>query len=159
MLTRKEELEQEAHDQGVLIDYINFKSDLKGLYIDGSIALKSGMSSSEAADILAEEMGHHYTTVGNILNQNTVIARKQERSARLWGYNKRIGLIGLVDAYKHHCQSQYEVAEFLGVSEDTLTEALEHYRQIYGISVKLDNYRIQFEPYLAIMEMFNIKED
>lgn len=155
MLTKMEELEQEAHDHGVPVDYINFSGDrLKGIYIDGSIALKSGMSYTETADILAEELGHHYTTAGNILNQNTVNARKQERTARLWAYNKRIGLVGLIEAFKHGCQNRFEIAEFLDVSEDTLAEALEYYRQIYGISTQIDNYRIQFEPYLAIMKYF-----
>lgn len=106
------------------------------------------------ADVLAEELGHYHTSVGDILNQDTVAARKQERTARLWAYNKRIGLMGIIDAYKHHCQNRFEVAEFLEVSEDTLAEALECYRQIYGTSVKIDNYIIRFEPYLGVIELF-----
>ena len=44
------------------------------------------------------------------------------------------------------------MADFLNVSEDTLTEALEYYRQIYGTYVAIDNYVIMFEPYLAVYE-------
>ena len=152
-MTKKEELEQMAFDEGVLIDYVNFKSNrLTGLYINGSVALKSGMTDKKTADILAEELGHHYTTVGNILDQTSIEARKQEHAARLWAYQLRIPLIDLINAYKSHCRNTFEVAEYLDVSEDTLKEALKFYRQKYGIGVMVGNYYIRFEPHLNIFE-------
>ena len=66
-------------------------------------------------------------------------------------YNNRIGLMGIIDAYKRHCQNRFEVAEFLEISKATLAEALECYRQIYGTSTKIDNYIIRFEPYLGVI--------
>lgn len=154
-MTPVEELEQEAYEQNVPVDYLNFKSEkLRGLYIDGSVALRAGMTSAQTADTLAEELEHHYTTVGNILDQNNVDSRKQERTARLRAYNRRIGLTGIVDGYKAHCRSRYELAEFLGVSEDTLAEALDLYREKYGCYVEIDNYIVMFEPSLAVMEKF-----
>lgn len=43
-MTAVEELEQEAYDQNIPVDYVKFKSDhLHGLYIDGSIAIHSGL--------------------------------------------------------------------------------------------------------------------
>lgn len=156
-MTNKEQLEQDACDSGITIDYINFESErLCGLYIDGSIALKVGMSSSKTADVLAEELGHHYTSIGNILMQDTINARKQEHTARLWAYNKRIGLTGILKAFQNHCTSRYEIAEYLDVSEDTLAEALEYYRQIYGESIRVDNYLVCFEPSLRVYEYFVI---
>lgn len=156
-MTDKEQLEQEACDNGIAIDYIKFNSEhLCGLYVDGSIAIKEGMVSSKTADTIAEELGHHCTSVGNILKQDTINARKQERTARLWSYNKRIGLIGILNAFQNHCTNRYEIAEYLGISEDTLTDALECYRQIYGTGVMVDNYFIQFEPTLQIYEYFSI---
>lgn len=107
-MTDKEQLEQEACDNGITVDYIDFKSDrLCGLYIDGSIAIKEGMISSKTADTIAEELGHHYTSVGNILKQDTINARKQERTARLWSYNKRIGLTGILSSFQNHCAKTY----------------------------------------------------
>lgn len=157
-MTDKEQLEQEACDNGIAIDYIKFNSErLCGLYVDGSIAIKEGMVSSKTADTIAEELGHHYTSVGNILKQDTINARKQERTARLWSYNKRIGLIGILNAFQNHCTNRYEIAEYLGISEDTLTDALECYRQIYGTGVMVDNYFIQFEPVLQVYEYFSVK--
>ena len=152
-MTKKEELEQLAFEEGVPVDYVNFRSErLSGLYIDGSVALKSGMTSTKTADTLAEELGHHYTTVGNILDQTNLEARKQERAARIWAYNLRIPLLDLVKAYKAHCQNTFEMAEYLDVSEDTLKEALEFYRQKYGIGVMVGDYYIRFEPHLDVFE-------
>ena len=158
-MTDKEQLEQEACDNGITVDYVDFKSDrLCGLYVDGSIAIKEGMISSKTADTIAEELGHHYTSVGNILHQDTINARKQERTARLWSYNKRIGLTGILSSFQNHCANRYEIAEYLGVSEDTLTDALECYRQIYGRGVMVGNYFIQFEPSLQVYEYFQLKQ-
>ena len=154
-MTKKEELEQMAFDEGVPIDYVNFKSNrLAGLYIDGSVALKSGMSSTKTADTLAEELGHHYTTVGNILDQTNIDARRQEKKARLWAYDKRVGLSGIIQGFRHHCHSRYDLAECLGVTEEFLQEALECYREKYGCMVELDGYIILFEPRLAVIEKF-----
>lgn len=112
---------------------------------------------AKKADVLAEELGHHYTTVGNILEQNTTVQRKQERAARLWAYNKRIGLTGIISAYKAGCRSSYEIADHLNVSEDTLLEALECYRHIYGRGEMVDNYFVQFEPNLQVYEYWPVK--
>lgn len=152
-MTETERLEQEAYEQGVPVDYVDFKSDrLSGLYIDGSIALRSGMSSAKTADTLAEELEHHYTTVGNILDLDSVANRKQERIARMRAYDRRIGLTGIIQGYRKHCRSQYELAEYLGVSEEFLREALECYREKYGCTVEIDGYMIFFEPSLAVIE-------
>lgn len=68
-------------------------SGLKGFYIDRNIAIHRGIpTQKEKSCILAEGLGHYYTTYGNILDQSKSEYRKQERRARLWGYNKLIGL-------------------------------------------------------------------
>lgn len=152
-MTQLEELEQEAYEQNVPVDYVNFKSErLHGLYIDGSIALKSGMTSTKTADTLAEELEHHYTTVGNILDQNQTLNRKQERIARLRAYDRRIGLSGIIKGYQAHCHNRFELAEYLDFSEDTLHDALELYREKYGCFTESNGYIIIFEPSLAVME-------
>lgn len=152
-MTQMEKLEQEAFDQGVPVDYIDFKSPrLSGLYIDGSIALRKGMSTNKSADTLAEELEHHYTTVGNILNQDIIANRKQERVARFRAYNRRIGLMGIINGYRAHCQNRHELAEYLDVSEEFLQEALDCYHEKYGTYIAVDNYIVIFEPSLSVME-------
>lgn len=153
ILTVAEQLEQEAFDNNVFVDYMDFISiPLKGLYIDGSIAIKKGMSFTETADILAEELGHHYTTVGNILNQNNVSARKQEQSARLWAYNRRLGLSGIIKAYERGCKNTFEIASYLKITEEFLTDALERYRNKYGVYIEFEEFIIFFEPHLTVMK-------
>ena len=107
---------------------------------------------SKKADVLAEELGHYYTTVGRIIDQDTANARKQERIARFWAYNKRIGLSGIIQGYRHHCRSRHELADCLNVSEEFLAEALECYREKYGLYVESDGYVIQFGPVLTVYE-------
>lgn len=116
------------------------------------IAIKMDMTTTEKACVLAEELGHHYTTVGNILDQSSVTNRKQEQRARLWAYNKKIGLQGIIRAYQRRCQSLPEMAEYLDVTEEFLAEALDRYRQIYGYGTEVDNYIILFEPRLTVIE-------
>lgn len=145
-----DELLIEADNGGLLVKEAPLQSG-DGRCRGNRIAIRDDIPTlTEKADVLAEEMGHFHTTVGDIMEQDTVANRKQERRARLYGYNKRIGLIGILEAYKHHCQNQFETAEYLEVSEDTLVKALECYRQIYGYGVMLDNYFIQFEPNLRV---------
>ena len=43
---------------------------------------------------MAEELGHYYTGVGDILDQSSVSNRKQELCGRVYAYNKLIGLAG-----------------------------------------------------------------
>lgn len=117
------------------------------------IAIRKNIPSlRKKADVLAEELGHYYTTAGRIIEQQSISDRKQERMARLWAYNKRIGLSGIIQGYRKHCRNLHELAECLEVSEDFLKEALECYREKYGCYTELDGYLIMFEPYLAVIE-------
>lgn len=126
---------------------------LKGLYYNGRIAIKENMSEIEKACVLAEELGHHYTTVGNILDQTSASNRKQELRARMWGYDKLIGLTGILKCYKRGCRNMSEMADFLEVTEEFLDEALKSYRKKYGESVTIGDYTICFEPCLAVLKM------
>lgn len=144
-------LQAEACEDGIeVVDY-TFESDrIKGLYCDGVVAIREDMTIPEKACALAEEMGHHHTSVGNVLDLEDISNRKQERQARLWAYNKQIGLRGLINAYDHGCQNKYELAEYLEVTDEFLTDCIECYRQKYGIGATVDNYYIMFIPNLTI---------
>ena len=121
---------------------------------DNKIAIREDIpTQKQKACVLAEELGHHYTTVGDILDQDDVSNRKQELRARAWAYDKMIGLTGLIRAYKHGCRNRFEVAECLDVTEEFLEEGLEYYRNRYGICTKLDNYVIYFIPHLMVADM------
>ena len=98
-MNKFEKLEDVAYQDDV--DVLNYRfesNNIKGLYCDGVIAIREDMTISEKTCALAEELGHHETSVGNILDMTSAVNRKQERQARLHGYNRLIGLIGLVNA-------------------------------------------------------------
>ena len=80
-----ERLEDAADQEGVPIDVVRFKSErIKGLYCDGSIALSADLqTSADRSAILAEELGHHYTSSGNILDLSDTGNRKQELRAHV----------------------------------------------------------------------------
>ncbi len=59
----------------------------------------------------------------------------------------------IIDAYKNSCTTLSEASEYLDVTEEFLEESLSYYKSKYGISVKIDNYTIFFEPYLAVLEL------
>lgn len=127
-----------------------------GLIRGRRIAIRKSIETqAEKSCVLAEELGHYFTSFGNILNMDEIQNRKQELRARLSGYDMQIGLIGIVECYKHHCRSIYEMAEYLQVTEEYLKEALECYSRKYGENlVTIDNYAIRFVPSLQVMEFW-----
>ncbi|MDO4307241.1 MAG: hypothetical protein Q4C77_10420 [Eubacteriales bacterium] len=146
------------------------KSDVEGLIVkekaikgnDGRIkgkriAIRKDLNTTaEKSCVLAEELGHHYTSSGNILSQSDTMNRKQEYRARLYGYNLKVGLMGIVRAYENGCRNIYEMAEFLECTEEYLQEALSAYHRKYGVCYELDNYIIFFEPHLAVLRKFAV---
>ena len=122
----------------------------KGRIKGNKIAIRRNLSTKEKGCVLAEELGHYYTTVGNILDQTNASNRKQERRARLWAYDRLIGLSGIVKAYRHGCKNFAETAEYLDVTEVFLSDALKEYESKYGTSVVYGEYEISFTPTLEV---------
>lgn len=150
-----EEMQKSHTDLNIVEMDLSEIFGLKGLYYAGNIAIEKNLSSTEKSCVLAEELGHHYTTYGNIMDQKDIQNRKQELRARLYGYDMQIGLIGIIECYKHHCRSLYEMAEYLQVTEEYLNEALECYSRKYGENlVTIDNYAIRFVPSLQVIEFW-----
>ena len=87
------------------------------------------------------------------MDQSSVSNRKQENRGRILAYNRLIGLMGIINAHKHHCQSLSESAEYLEVTEDFLRDAISYYKGKYGVSATIDNYVIFFEPRISVLEL------
>ena len=148
-----EELKTKHKDLNIVEMDLSEVKGLKGLYFDGNIALERKMSQTEKSCVLAEELGHYYTTSGNILDQTDVSNRKQEYRARLYGFNLKIGLMGLVRAFENGCRSASDVAEYLDVTEEYLKEAVDCYRSKYGVYATVDNYAVYFTPALGVLKI------
>ena len=124
-----------------------------GLISGKRIAIRKDIDTQTAKScVLAEEIGHHCTSSGDILDQSKTENRKQELRARMWAYNKLIGLKGIIRCYEHRCHSFSEMAEYLEVTEEFLSETLKYYRMKYGICVVYEKYVIYFEPTLSVMK-------
>lgn len=148
-----EALLDEASDIGLTVKEKPLKYN-NGRIKGSRIAIRQDITTTtEKSCVLAEELGHHYTSVGNILDMTSAANRKQERQARFWAYNKQIGLIGLVRAFEHGCQNRFEIAEYLEVTEEFLEECIECYRNKYGICKQVDNYVVYFIPQLSVMKL------
>lgn len=72
-MTKYESLLDSAQNEDLFVDETPCFSGtrIKGLYYDKHIAINKDLETdTDKACILAEELGHHYTTVGNILDQS-----------------------------------------------------------------------------------------
>lgn len=143
----------EAHQEGLVVK----EKPLK--YNDGRIkgkriAIRNDIDTlAEKTCVLAEELGHHYTSVGDILNQRIAENRKQELQARMYAYNKLIGLQGLINCYEYGCSNIHEMAEYLNVTERFVVDALEAYEKKYGIQVRVENYILRFNPNFSVIKI------
>lgn len=154
-LTEYEKLLDDADKQHVLVTEKFDLSDtrLKGLYCDAFIAIDKNLTEADKACVLAEELGHHATTYGNIIDQSSVMNRKQERRARVWVYYLMLQFEDIIGAYEHGCQNRYDIAEYLNISEEFLQDAINYYKDKYGAYVAYDNYFIYFEP-LGVLKIY-----
>lgn len=148
-----EELLDEADRNNIVTkekDLISSDGRIKG----NCIAIRKGLTSTKKNCVLAEELGHYYTTVGNIIELKNQSDIKQERRARIWAYEKLISISDLIKCFEAHCQTIYDYAEYLGTTEEFLKDTLAYYKQKYGLFTKYHNYIIYFEPYLMIAKIF-----
>ncbi|MFB6364514.1 ImmA/IrrE family metallo-endopeptidase [Paenibacillus elgii] len=145
----------EAAHHGVDTYEMPMTSGNKGLYSDKVIWINKCMPTKvEKACVLAEELGHFHTSSSNILDLTDIRNRKQELRARQWAYYKLIPLSRIVDAHKAHVKGRYEIADYLGVTEEFLQAAIDRFRDRYGLCTIIDGrYIIYFEP-LGVAEMF-----
>ncbi|GIP35072.1 ImmA/IrrE family metallo-endopeptidase [Paenibacillus sp. J2TS4] len=147
-----EAIVREADQLGVAIYEKPMSPKTKGLYADNNICINRNIQTSiEKSCILAEELGHYHTSSGNILDQRTVENRKQEKRARSWAYERLVPLSAFIVAHRTGIRNRYELADYLGVTEDFLDASLKRYQEKFGISTTVGKYTIIFEP-LGVLE-------
>lgn len=151
-----EQLLTAADQEGLLVKEQPL-TEHDGLIRGRRVAIRQKIATQkEKSCVLAEELGHYYTSSGDILDQSKVENCKQEYRARLYGYNLKIGLTGLIRAYESGCRNLYEMAEYLDATEEYLMEAIDCYKSKYGLCTSIDNYIIYFEP-LAVIKLISIE--
>ena len=149
-----EKLIEEASNIGLIVKEKDLRAS-DGLCKGKRIAIDKKLKTSrEKYCVLAEEIGHAKLTHGNILNQNDVSNKKQELKARRWGYTHIVSIKKIIEAYENKCKDRYEMAEFIGVTDEYFECAINEYKKIYGVVYKYDRYHIVFEPNLGIYKTF-----
>lgn len=143
---------EEAFKEGLIVKEKPLKYN-DGRIKGNKVAIRKNIeTNTKKACVLAEELGHHFTTVGDILNQDEVSNRKQERVARGWAYNKLVPLEDIKHAYRSGYIELYEMAEYLEVDESFLKESLEYYQQKYGPGLFQEKEADMLSGLLKILE-------
>lgn len=149
-----EDLLKEALQLGIDVYEMPFAPRIKGLYHNNAIAINKLIPTSNAkACVLAEELGHHHRTSGNILDQSKIENRQQENRARSWAYEKLVPLSAFVQAHKQGIKNRYELADYLGVTEEFLDAAIKRYIEKYGTHIMVGQSTVILEP-LGVLELF-----
>lgn len=146
----------EVEEHGIeIIEYKLSNTRIKALYSDEIITLNAAYAATEVENkcVLAEELGHYYTSSGNILDINDLRNAKQEKRARNWAYEKLVPLDKLIEAFKDGVKNRFELTEFLDVTEEFIEGAIKHYRQKYGLCVRYSDCLIYFEPLGVLRQM------
>lgn len=143
-----DDLLNEIAESGIELIEDDIPGQLQAFYVDNVIVIDKKLDSRARKCILAEELAHHRLTVGNILDQRLTGNRKQEKKARARAYEDMLPPERLVDAYEAGCANEYEIAEFLEVTQPFLQEAIAHYRDTYGSVEVGSRYAIRFDPLL-----------
>ena len=147
-------LEEADKSNLFVVENAKFQSRACGLINNDVIGINKNVHSyTKCSCILAEEIGHYKTTVGNIIDQSSTANRKQERNARMWAYNQMVGLQGIISCYQARCNNLFEMADHLDVTEQFLSDALREYQSKYGEYTQVDNYIIYFVPTLAVFQI------
>ncbi len=148
-MTQYEYLEDLAQQHGIVLDYsLIQKNDLLGgLYVDYGISLPKviminrHIAHCDQLAVLAEELGHHFASYGNIIAQQDVTQRKQEAFGRAWAYEHLVPPGEVFTACMSGEGSPWELSEKLDLPERFILEALEYYAHKFG-GIDLQNVRI-----------------
>ncbi len=145
-----EKLLLEAEKESIMVCEEIMPGTTKGLYGNSGdchlIWVHNDMTGTEKCCVLAEEIGHYFTSTGNIIDLRDLRNRKQELRARKWAYNKLISIHRLVGAKLAGCEGRYEIADHLGVTIEFLEDSIQHYFQKHGKAFKYKQWMITFEP-------------
>ncbi|WP_088815489.1 MULTISPECIES: ImmA/IrrE family metallo-endopeptidase [Listeria] len=128
------------NDANYLLDKLDLKiiyekslpCGAKALLIENTIYILKGLTQAEEVCTIIEEISHKLYSNGNILDVSKTTNRKQEFFARRKAHEYLVPRSLLEDCYQKGLRNYYEVADHLGITEEFLKEACDHYMQKYG---------------------------
>lgn len=129
-MTNFEQMEQAAYERGILVmqNILDENSEYHGFFLEVHgqpvILINRHKTTAEKTIALMEELAHHETTTGNILDQTKVENRKAEKYARVRMYE---GLLPAIQsAIRNGSVFHWEVAEEADIPHETLLEIVEY---------------------------------
>ncbi|MHC5281120.1 ImmA/IrrE family metallo-endopeptidase [Listeria kieliensis] len=111
----------------------NMPTGLAAFIKHGTIFIKKGLTQKEERCYLEEEIQHYYYTSGNIVKQEKISDIKQETLARRKAHLILIPFDLLIECYNSGLRTYCDVSNYLNVTEIFLREAVEHFKQKYGL--------------------------
>lgn len=139
-----------AEENGIMIEYVHFPDNMEGLYYkDEDIPPVIGIDKRITYDkklftcVLAEEIGHHFTTVGDCTAEyycysDRLIVNKKETLALKWATEFLMPIEEIIDYVKNNYCSFGELADKLQVTEHFLYKRFEFISR-HSNYIKIDN--------------------
>ncbi|WP_415341816.1 ImmA/IrrE family metallo-endopeptidase [Clostridium perfringens] len=132
----------------IILEEVIFKENIKGIYfkvpgIDPTIGINMSILSDtrKYISILAEELGHHFTSSGDLTSECITYAdklnkSKQEKKARMWAANYLISDEEIIGALLHISGTLSGLALHFNVTEEIIKYKL------LSIYLKEDKFKI-----------------
>ena len=151
-MTLYEQWLQKADDIGLsVVENFPFESHAKGLICGNCIGLNQNIeTTAEKACVLAEEVIHSQINVGNIFDQRVSGNTWQERKTRKVLHKHLANVRTIAYFLKSGCKNSNEIADKMGITEELLLEAINGYKEEYGIFIPLEDDVLFFEPTLYL---------
>ncbi|MGU8467684.1 ImmA/IrrE family metallo-endopeptidase [Clostridium perfringens] len=144
------------NDEDIILEEVNFKSpSIEGIYFKVSgmnpiIGIHKNLLTDTKIyiSVLAEELGHHFTSSGNLTSEcitysDKLNISKQEKRARIWASNFLISDNEIIGAILQNINTIYGLSLHFNVTEEIIKYKL------LSIYLKEDKFRISK---LMIME-------
>lgn len=110
----------------------NMPTTLAGLCANQTILINGNRSRQEQLQTLSEEIAHQETSVGDLIAQDTLDKRQQEKKARRLAFHNLVTLDDLIAYNAIGVDSIYEAADLSDVTVEFLYDALDCYREQFG---------------------------
>lgn len=155
-MDKLEKLLQIVSDENIILHYDDsLPYQLEGLYVNikdvgPAIFLLNKLKQDKHRhiEILGEELGHHFTSMGDsISNASTYRDKldilKCEKQATDWSTNYIITNKELTKALEYGCNSFYEISEFLNVNEFIIRNKFEYLARKSSLGyIQLGSYKV-----------------
>ncbi|GAA0069222.1 hypothetical protein UT300003_07450 [Clostridium sardiniense] len=134
-------------EENIILEEVTFKqSNIEGIYFKvPGLSPTIGIHKSIVSDtkkyisVLAEELGHHFTSIGDLSTECVTYTQKinrskQEKRARIWAANFLISDDEIVGALTHNINTLYGLSDHFNVTEEIIKYKL------LSIYLKEDKY-------------------